>query len=1226
MPEEFFKGSIRENASSSFAKEICEQRALSLAILLCTVWQTANLGGRVAFEGKLVDKAEAAVVLLVGFLGIGKTYSEACMFKARQSEGSLGTPRRRCTWLAAMLLLLGSGIFGVAAYAQVGNATIRGAVTDPQGRVIPRAQVVLSNEQTGAKTKTTSDASGQYVFPEVPLGKYDLQVDAPGFKRFEHLGLALAADQHLTVNAALAVGATSETVSVTGEGSLVDTQTGTIKNTIDQQSIRDLPLASRDVRQLLATTQGVIAVGPTFNSNIQSSTLPGTPDFTVNGGRENTVNYLLDGVDNNDPYTNVPAPYPDPDAISQFSVQTSNFDAEYGRNSGGIVNAITKSGTNRIHGSAYEFLRDSTLGLDARDWGTNHYSPHAREPFLLQDQFGGSLGGPLYIPHVYDGRDKSFWFVADQQTTIHTKGATATETIPTPAQRGAVSANGCSGADLSYFLPANLPSHPNDPRSFVVTDPATGLPLANNCIPNAMLDKASVQFLNTYLPSAPNSTDPSQPNAYTFASPPNDTSQNQLTVRGDQKLSARNQLMMRFYRFGFSSGQTAVQPNNIAYGTAGFLGSVDNATLQLTTVFSPRLVNLAYIGYSHIFSFPGAPPAGYPTSHSLGLNVFSIPPNPLAAGITGWTGAGGTGAGSLPNDRNGFPLGDTLNFQFGKHSLKFGAQVERVQQYFDYNAAYPNYSFNGTFSGNGLSDFLMGDFYQLYEASPEVLKTRFTSWAAFAQDNWKVTNRLSLDLGVRWEPWIPPHFVGAVNPISIISPSAFAAGIHSTVFPNAPPGLLFAGDPGVPRGGTNAAYKNFSPRVGFSYDLTGHQKWVLRGAYGVFYDEPKDDLYNRFLNGEPFNFTEFLTNSASSLRKWEDPYAGQQDPMAAFVSKGTNVGPSATFSSDLAGELSFEDFHMPYIQQWNLTLERELPWNSVVRATYVGSKGTHMEWTRDANTPVNGTGPISTWKSPEARRPMAPYYSYINGLYWDGWSNYNGLQLSFEHRFSHGLSALVNYEHSKAMDSNSDSMEFIAHGIQNPYNLPGEYGPAEYDVPNNFVASFVYVLPIPSTHHRVLDEVVQGWQVNGIASIHSETPYSIFIGRDNMLNTENYQRAKLTGISPRLPDNRSSEQKRLAWYNTAAYTDNYTALTATGISGRDSGIRGPAYSNLDASVFKNLTIEGVQTQLRLQAFNALNNPSLGIDVGSQYPGSPVFGQLSTYKGGRLVELAIHVSF
>lgn len=1117
----------------------------------------------------------------------------------------------------AILLL---AFAGGTLIAQVGNGRIRGTVEDPQQRVIPNAVVSLTNEETGANITVKSTSTGDYTVPEVPLGRYTLRVTAGGFQAFEQKGVQMTADQQLTLPVKLIIGSAAETVTVTGAGSMVDTQTGTIKSIIDQKSIRDLPLNGRDVRQLLALTQGVIAVGPTFNSNNQSSTLPGTPTFTVNGGRVNTVNYLLDGVDNNDPYTNVPNPYPDPDALSQFSVQTSNFDAEYGRNSGGIVNAITKSGTNKLHGSLYEFLRDSTFGLDAKDWGTNHYTPTAKEPFLLRNQFGGSLGGPVYIPHLYDGRNKSFWFVDDEQTIQHTKGAAIGETVPTPAQRGAVNANGCTGADLSYFLPTNLAGHPQDNRSFVVTNPLTGTPFPNNCIPASMLDKAATQFLNTYVPSAPNSTDPSNPNAYNYAAPPNDTNQNQLTVRGDQKLNNNNQLMMRYYRFSYSSGETAVQPNNIAYGTAGFVGSVDNATIQLTTVFTPHLVNLAYLGYSHIFTQPGAPPAGYPTSHSIGLGVYSVAPNPLAIGITGWTGAAGTGGQTLPNDRNGFPLGDTVNYQFGNHSLKFGAQVERDQQSYIYNQAFPNYSFTGQYSGNGLSDFLLGDFYQLTETSTQVLNTRFTSWAAFAQDNWKVNNRLTLDLGLRWDPWIPPHFVGKFDPISLISASAVASGQRSAVFPNAPPGLLFYGDKGVPRGGANAVYTNFSPRVGFAYDLTGDQKLVVRGAYGIFYDQPKNDLYNHFLNGEPFNYTSFVTNNAVPL-PWENPYNGAPDPVEAFVAKGTNLGSSATFTPDIAGELTYEGFHMPYIQQWNLTVERQLPWNSLARITYVGSKGTHLEWTRDANTPVKGTGPISTWKTPDARRPLAPYFSYINGLYWDGWSNYNGLQLSFEHRFSHGLSALVNYEHSRAMDSNSDSMEFISHGIQNPYNLPGEYGPAEYDVPDNFVASFVYQLPIPSTHNAFLDQVVRGWQVNGIVSVHSETPYSVFITEDNEKNTENYQRAKLTGANPHLPN-----PTRTAWYNTAAYTDQYTALTDTGISGRDSGVRGPAYSNLDASAFKIVTIKGVATQFRVQAYNAFNNASLGIDPGSQYPSSPVFGQLSTYKGGRIIEFGAHIAF
>jgi outer membrane receptor protein involved in Fe transport len=1047
-------------------------------------------------------------------------------------------------------------------------------------------------------------------------------VNATGFRAFAQQGILMTADQQLTLPVKLSVGSASQTVTVHGTGSLIDTQTGTIKTIIDQKSLRDLPVNGRNPVALVQLAQGVINITQTFNSSGQSSSLPDIPTYAVNGGRENTINYLVDGIDNNDPYTNVPAPYPDPDSLAEFSVQTSNFDAQYGRNSGGIVNAITKSGTNRLHGSAYEFIRDSTLGLDANDWGTNHYTPNAKEPFLMRHQFGGSLGGPVYIPHVYNGRNKSFFFVDDYQTIQHQKGSANSLTVPTPGQRGAASTNGCNGADLSYFLPGN--QNPGDSRHFIVTDPATGLAFPNNCIPSGDLDPTALKFLNTYLPPAPNSTDPATPNTYAYPAPPDDTSQNELVVRGDQKLNQANHLMMRYYRYTYSTGEEGVIPNNIAVGRSGFLANLDNAALELTTVFTPHLVNLAYFGYSHVFSHPGAPPPGYPTSHSIGLGVFSIAPNPLAIGISGWTGADGTGGGSLPNDRNTLPLGDTLNYQFGRHALRFGGQVARIRQDYLYSSAYPNFSFNGGYSGNGLSDFLLGDFHQLVEGTVQDLNTRFTSWAAFAQDNWKVNDRLTLDLGLRWDPWIPPHFVGAFNAISEISDSAFAAGRVSTVFPNAPPGLLFYGDKGVPRGGTNAAWKNISPRIGFAYDLTGQQKWVLRGAYGVFYDQPKNDLYNRFLDGQPFNYTSFVNNgngTTSPILKWEDPYNGQPDPIETFVNKGSNQGPDATFGTDIAGELSFESFHMPSIQSWNLSVEHQLPWNSLLRVSYVGNKGSHLEWTRDANTPIKATGPVGSWAPPDARRPLAPYFSYIHGLYWDGRSNYNGLQLSFEHRFSHGLSSTVNYVRSRAMDTNSDSMEFIYHGIQNPYNLSIEYGPAEFDVPNNFTASFVYLLPIPSTHNRVLDQVVRGWQINGIVVAHSEAPYSIFITEDREQNTENYQRAQLTGANRHV-----SSPTRTNWYNTNAYTDQYTALTDQNISGRDSGIRGPVYKNLDASASKNFAIKGFTTQFRVQAYNALNTPNLGINLGAQYPSSSVFGQLSTYSGGRVVEFAVHTSF
>ena len=1105
--------------------------------------------------------------------------------------------------LLAVLLI---PVFTAAGIAQVGNGRIRGTVTDPQQRVISAAAVVLTNEQTGSISRTKTTSSGEFTFPQVQLGMYSLRVDETAFQSFQQNGIRVTADGNLTLPVKLSLGSSSETVTVTGAGTLVDTQTGTIQSTIESKSIEDLPLAGRDPRQLIGLAQGVAATAPTFNSAAQSSTLPGTPFFSVNGGRANTLNYLLDGIDNNDSYTNVSAPYPDPDALAQFSIQVSNFDAEYGRSSGAIVNAITKSGTNKVHGSVYEFQQNSTFGLNALS-AIDRYNG-ATVPILHFNQFGGSIGGPVVLPHLYDGHDRSFFFGSYQQTISHSASSRAQVIVPNAAQRG----GDLSGAGVTVL----------DPLSPL--DPATGKPtvaFAGNQIPTKRLDPAAQQFLNAYVP-LPNSTDPTQPNAF-FYRQPSTSSQGQLTIRGDQNLPHGNQLALSYYRYTYDGGALSPLPGNIYYARAGFTGVEHHAAINLTSVLSPHVVNLLSIGYSHLHTHPGNPPAGYPTSDTLGLKVYSAPPNPLTFGIAGFAGSPGEGGNGLPNNRNNYPLTDAVSLQRGAHSIKFGGGVAGQQQHWVYNQAFPNFYFSGDYSGYGLADFLLGYPRYLVEGNTQILDTRFKQWFLFAQDNWKATSRLTLDLGLRWEPFFPPHFVGGFNPISQIRPGAVASGQHSTVFPNAPAGLFFAGDPGVPKGGTDPVLSSVSPRLGFAYDVTGKQSTVLRGAFGLFFDQPKSINYNRFTNGQPFNIFEQLYNDAGKLYNWRDPYQGGVDPVAVFAKQANNPGRDAQFFAPLQGELQFINFHVPYVAQWNLTVEQQLPMRNLLRITYVGSKATHLQWARDSNAPQRQAGPSAQWASEQARRPLNPSFSYIHGLFWDGYSEYQSIQVSLERRFRQGLSVNLNYNHSRNFDSNSDGAEYINIGVQNPYDVSSEYGPSDLDIPNNFTGSFVWELPIPSTGNRFADLFVRGYQLNSIFSVHSAPPFSVYSVYDNELTTQPYQRAKLVG-NPSLAT-RGAKLPYSAYFNTAAFNDTYTPDNDSNISGRNA-FRGPGYANIDLSAFKNLDFERAQVQLRLQAFNAFNNASLGINGATQYHFSNDFGKLTTSKGGRVLQFGVHMTF
>ncbi len=542
--------------------------------------------------------------------------------------------------------------------------------------------MTLKSEQTGFVTTVTSTGQGDYTLPQVEPGKYDLSVTMPGFGGFVHKGIVLNAGQNLTLPVTLNVGGTSAEVTVQSEGTQVDTQTGVLKATIDEKSIVDLPTNNRQPLELVALQQGVIETTATFNSDAQSSTVPGTPFFVVNGSRADAVNYLLDGIDNNDPYTNVASAFPDADALAELNVQVSNFDAEYGRNSGAIVNGITKQGTDTLHGSLYWFIRDTTLGLDANDWFSKYN--HAKLGFQIQNQFGGSIGGPVVIPHLYNGHNKTFFFGSYQETIAHSASNNTNITVPNAAERMG------NLADLKT----------------TVYNPLTGVPFQGDTIPTGLLDPAAQQFLNTYVP-LPNNPTAANPDQYTFRRP-SITSNGQLTLRGDQMLPKQNRLEMRFYRFNYNDGELLPQPGNLAYAAAGNLGQVDNAALILTTTITPHLVNLISYGYAHTFTHPGAPPAGFPTPATLGLNVFAVAPDSLDFSINGFTGASGAGSNGLPNNRNNFPLAETVNYQFGRHSLAFGGQITRQQVNYVYNSTYPIFSFTGSNSGSALGDFLLG--------------------------------------------------------------------------------------------------------------------------------------------------------------------------------------------------------------------------------------------------------------------------------------------------------------------------------------------------------------------------------------------------------------------------------------------------------------------------------------------------------------------------------------
>jgi outer membrane receptor protein involved in Fe transport len=843
-------------------------------------------------------------------------------------------------------------------------------VSDSSDARVAGSAITLTHVETTVARRTVSDSEGNYSFVSLPVGRYKLTADASGFKRYEQSGIVLEVDQRAEINIRLEVGQVADTVNITAEVSPVDTQTGTLKQVIDAKRMVDLPLNGRDATQLLALAAGVL---PTRGGvNKQSSTLANT-FFAVNGARDNTVNFQMDGTDQNDPYTNVANPFPSPDALQEFSVQTNNFDAEFGRNSGAVVNAVTRSGTNVPHGSLFEFLRNGRL--NAR----NFFS--AGQDTLKRNQFGGTFGGPVYIPKIYNGRDRSFFFFSYQGTRISEAPTNQLTLVPSEAQRR---------GDFSTSTRR-------------IMDPLTGQPFPNNIIPANRLDPSVQRMTNELVPL------PNRPDGLLSYSLPRKTNDDQYLIKMDQGITDDQRLSFRYFLYDLETPSVLVPGNFLATRNA-FLARNQNASLNHTWSLSPTLVNSFNFGYNRLTT--DQPTPSPVTVSDFGVNIYTAEPKTLSVGVTGYFGL--SSANPVPNIRNTFQFSNTTSLSYGRHLLKWGADIRRIRQYwstiFTQNGSF---SFNGQITGDALADYFLGRPSSFAQSGSLFYDARFTGWNFFVQDNIKVSKRLSVDVGLRYEPYIAPHFV-KTNRIAQFRERDFYAGRTSQVYKKAPPGIFYYGDEGVPESGTTSYWKALSPRAGLAYDIRGNSKTVLRMAYGLFWDQPKMINLNRFTTTQPFSQNIVVPAPPS----FTDPYLGQDNPFPRLL----QLGPDVDFYRPLALTITYpEKFVQASLQQWNVNIEQVIG-SFLMRFGYVGTKGTHLNWPREINPAIYIPGQ-STLANTDARRPFAPHFSSMGRMFQDGNSIYHGFQWNLERRFGRGFTVLANYTFSKFIDSNSFSVE-----------------------------------------------------------------------------------------------------------------------------------------------------------------------------------------------------------
>jgi outer membrane receptor protein involved in Fe transport len=1018
------------------------------------------------------------------------------------------------------------------------TAGITGIVKDSSGGVVPTAKITATNAGTQAHYNAVADQTGAYTFRALPVGTYNLQADVAGFKRFEAKGVRLQVNEVARVDMALEVGTATETVSVAAQAVSVDTSSPTLQTVVDQKRIEELPLNGRNATQLMRLVAGVVS-DPRADVT-SGTTYPGVTPVSVNGSRANSTNYVLDGAQNNDHYTNAPNPMPNPDALQEFSVQTNNFSAEFGRQSGGVVNAITKSGTNDLHGSAFEFVRNNALNA------ANYFAPivngKKQSDGLKRNQFGATLGGPVWLPKLYDGHDKTFFFASYQGTLERRAPTSSNIVVPTAAQR-----NG----DFSSLKKK-------------LKDPFTGDFYKGNQIPAAEMNPVSQNILQ-YIPA------PTAGNRISVA-PPNNDDDHQVLARIDHQISDANRISGRFWN-SKATTPAYLNPQNYLEQNTGRLWLNRSVSINDTHIFSPKLLNEALFSFNRTDgnNIPVYPPS---TFSDLGIDIYNDAMPQYYVAVNGYWGTLNTGD-TNRFLRDEYQAIDTLRWSPGSHQISVGFEYGRGADTVTNNfRANGRFTFNSAapFTGDAFADFLIGKFYSIQQGAGEYRDTRFNRIAAFVNDSYKVNRRLTLDLGVRWEPFLP--YTDLNDKVAVWEP-----GKQSTRFENAPPGVLFAGDAGVPAGGVNKVWTRFAPRAGFAWDVFGDGRTSVRGGYGIFYDSPDTLAMNNQADQAPYGTV--VTVFGNSLNNINNPYAGTVNP---FPVNHSNTSQGAAFPPYSTQWLYASDYRSAYVQSWNFSIEREVTHGFITRISYAGSKGTRLTDVRELNPAVYAPG-VST-STTDIRRPFAPGLGSASIVEPIGNSSYHALQITGEKRFSHGFSLLANYQYSKAIDDSSAGKN-SSQSMTNPFNQHFDKGPADFDKTHVVNVSGLWDLPV-HFHNRIVNSLLGGWSLNGILSMWSGFPFTVTSGVDNARTGTGGQRADLMG-DPTLPGNRSRAEQVSQWLNPDAFQVN--AIGTFGNLGRNT-FRGPGSASLDGGLFKTFAItERFNATFRFEAFNSLNRPN-----------------------------------
>jgi Carboxypeptidase regulatory-like domain len=1029
------------------------------------------------------------------------------------------------------------------ALAQTGQ--VNGVIADNSGGVVPGVTVKALEVATGLSRETVTGADGRYTFTSLRPTTYDITAELTGFRTSQRKGVLLQANENLTVNFAIELGTLAETITVAGESPTVDVSSATISEVVDSKRIVELPLNGRDAATLSTLVPGMVL---TTVDRESGKTIPGALRMSTNGTESRQVSFRLDGTSHSDPYYQQNQPFPFPDALQEFSIQTSNYSAAHGNSAGAVVNAVTQSGTNLLRGGAFGYLRDRKF--TAR----NYFAPE--RDHLKRKQYGGFAGGPIL-------RNKMFFFTGWQGTNIANRGANLVQFGPTTDER--------NGNFTTCGAACNR----------AIIDPLTGQPFPGNQIPVSRFDPAAVNVLK-FLPQLSGDGRMQVPRLI-------GQDDNQLVGKVDQQLGQSNQVAVRYFFDHFTNDPTYTEGNLLSYRNPTLQSRVraQNITSSWTRTMSSTRLNELRIGFNRMHARRFPPTNNVPSMQELGVRLPIYPSKPSISEIhaSGYFNIGDNLEASFV--RNGIELNDRFTWVMGNHSIQAGGEAQRytVQIRNQFRRA-GHFVFDGSRTGHPIADFLLGYVQSFDQGTGEYKDYNVWYGSLFVQDDFKVSQRLTLNLGLRYESTPPWHeTVGRIERFTL---EDFNNNVRSTVFPAAPRGETFRGDPGVPYDGTNAESNNFGPRLGFAWDVTGDGRTSLRGGGGMFYDQHRDgESGNGAVNAAPWSIRLAVTRPAGPF---SDPYRGRTD--FNLINDSTIGTQQAPFPTPVLIETLDSVYRTPLTYNYNLTLERELMPALMARAAYVGSRSVNGRRTVQLNPAVYTPGDS---RGTDARRLFAAAgIGQVNQQRQDRESIYNGMQLTLSKRYSHGFTVTSNYTLAKVEGNFGD--EVIPY---NEFTLdkrdPLVWGPLFQDRRHRFTTSWVWDLPGRDTTGP-MKWLAAGWQWSGLMEFETGRPFNIVSGQDRSQRGlgNNNDRAKLTG-QPLAPPAGSDPT---LWFNPAAF-----AVADVGTFGNvpKGFLYGPSFHSWNMGVFKNFRFNNdVNVQFRVEFFNIFNQ--VNFDIPGTTPG------------------------